>query len=895
MSRKTDIGSSSRAQYTRSYDSIRGVDFSSDPSEVSANRAADLLNMYRDYDSEHGAAIETIPGYRCLFDLEGEIHGIWGYSSSQDESMRKYAVVHAGTRLYTFDIDKRDEGACELRYEGLADLKSSAFVQNNKFFISDGNNIFVMKSDPDITVCTLEDEAYLPITYLAGAAYEQRNMLCDKFINRDTAVAPEQFKEPKLTALRGDSGGLAVWEQFKEGLVLGSDGKSVIDITNRTRDFDELDVRALLNTSYVKGENYSPEYLKLAIELVRDLSIKRIIGDSSFSDNKLSDEIKNAVEEYYSGFEDDTPMAGKYEADITIYEPCLELTKVVVGGKEIERYNYVREGYDKDSVPDIFYLPVNERLEVDGVKKEYVSYIHIYSTQKMDLDTVEVDIYGIAEPINMQKSNEAAKHIDYISANKEYKGSAKDAILNCKIATTFDGRVFLTGNPKLPNTVFYSQRDLTGCNNPAYFGAYNYFNDGIDNAPNVAMLATSSVLMVLKQNTLHGSSIYYHTAQDGLDDVLPRIYPSVPGVAGLGCEGEALNFLDDAIFVSDRGIEGVSKETLNLERTIGHRSSNIDRALRERRLSEVRMCRFGGYLCVFDGHGRVYLGDSRQLFQGVDGAVEYEWFVLDGIGGYRGGNMRFKTLTVFPELGGGYTMADASYDGGRVSVSEVSEYVDRAELKSVELEYPEGKVTAYIVERDGIDVLCDSDGELEGGEFSPACVGTTIDGVLYFGTKAGQICCFNTDKRGKPFEGEQVGSDTIHREYYNFCGRRYTSYVALKSDNCGVPHLTKRTARKTCVMKLKAMIGSSVRVMARTDREGWDDIVSAQTNTKFSFDDMNFENFTFASTPETIVALKDKKKKWVEKQLLFVSDDFKSPFGLYNVTYNYEIQGRVKK
>ena len=893
MSRKTDIGSSSRAQYTRSYDSIRGVDFSSDPSEVSANRAADLLNMYRDYDSEHGAAIETIPGYRCLFDLEGEIHGIWGYSSSQDESMRKYAVVHAGTRLYTFDIDKRDEGACELRFDGLADLKSSAFVQNNKFFISDGNNIFVMKSD--LTVCTLEEEAYLPITYLAGAAYEQRNMLCDKFINRDTAVAPEQFKEPKLTTLYGSNGELAVWEQFKEGLVLGSDGKSVIDITNRTRDFDELDVRALLNTRYVKGEGSSPEYLKLTIELVQKFNIKRIIGDSSMSDNKLSDEIKNAVEEYYSGFEDDTPMAGKYEADITIYEPCLELTKVTVGGKEIERYNYVRGGYDKDSVPDIFYLPVNERLEVDGVKKEYVSYIHIYSTQKMDLDTVEVDIYGIAEPINMQKSNEAAKHIDYISANKEYKGSAKDAILNCKIATTFDGRVFLTGNPKLPNTVFYSQRDLTGYNNPAYFGAYNYFNDGIDNAPNVAMLATSSVLMVLKQNTLHGSSIYYHTAQDGLDDVLPRIYPSVPGVAGLGCEGEALNFLDDAIFVSDRGIEGVSKETLNLERTIGHRSSNIDRVLRERSLADVRMCRFGGYLCVFDGHGRVYLGDSRQLFQGVDGAVEYEWFVLDGIGGYRGGNIRFKTLTVFPELGGGYTMADASYAGRTVSVSEVSEYVDRAELKSVELEYPEGKVTAYIVERDGIDVLCDSDGELEGGEFSPACIGATIDGVLYFGTRAGQICCFNTDKRGQDFNGERVDSDSIHREWYSFCGRRYSSYVALKSDNCGVPHLTKRTSRKTCVMKLKAMIGSSVRVMARTDREDWSDIVNAQTNSRFSFDEFDFENFTFSSNQETIVSLKDKKKKWVEKQLIFISDKFKSPFGLYNVTYNYEIQGRVKK
>ena len=244
MSRKTDIGSSSSAQYTRAYGDFRGVDLSSDPSEVAVNRAADLLNMYRDYDSEHGAAIETIPGYRCLFDLQGEIHGIWGYSSSQDESMRKYAVVHAGTRLYTFELDKRDEGSCEMRLEGLADSRSSAFVQNNNFYICDGTNIFVMKADSDFSVSNLKDEAYMPITYLSGGAYEQRNMLTDKFINRDTAVAPEQFKEPEGTFLDGSNGGWPIWEQFIEGLVFASDGKSVVDISNRPRNIDELDVKA---------------------------------------------------------------------------------------------------------------------------------------------------------------------------------------------------------------------------------------------------------------------------------------------------------------------------------------------------------------------------------------------------------------------------------------------------------------------------------------------------------------------------------------------------------------------------------------------------------------------------------------------------------------------------
>lgn len=917
MSRKTDIGSSSRPQYTRSYGDFRGVDLSSDPSEVAVNRAADLLNMYRDYDSEHGAAIETIPGYRCLFNLQGEVHGIWGYSSSQDESMREYAVVHAGTGLYTFALDERDNGdeACVKQHEGLADARSSAFVQNNNFYICDGEEIYVMKSD--FSVKTLREEAYVPITYLSGGAYEQRNMLTNAFINRDTAVVTETFEEPKekySNYIDND------WKTFTDGYVLVpkdaySEKTELININNRTRNIDELDVRTLLNTYYSTSSS-TIHGINITTDLIDNLGLTRIIGDRKTPNgilNPISTGVKNQIEEYYSGFAEDTPMVGKYQADITIYERCLELSKVMVDGKEIPRLIQIKEKDEEGNVTrtlsyqyadnssvtasDIFYLPVNEKVTMDGVKKTYVSFIHIYSTDKLDLDTKVVDIYGIAESINMRKSGETAKHIDYINANKEYSGTADEAILNCSVATTFDGRVFLTGNKKLPNTVFYSQRDLTGYNNPAYFGAYNYFNDGIDNAPNVAMLATSSVLMVLKQSTIHGSSIYYHTAADGLDDVLPRIYPSVPGVAGLGCEGAALNFLDDAVFISDRGVEGISKEALNLERTIGHRSSNIDRLLRNCDLSNAQMCRWGGYLCVFDGNGKVYLGDSRQLFQGVDGAVEYEWFLLDGIGGYSGGNERFKTLTVYPELEDGYTMKDASYDGGTVSISEVSEYVDDySKVETVTLKYGNGKTTsAWLVERNGDNIICDTDGELEGGSFSPACIGATIDGVLYFGTKGGHICCFNTDKRGQAFDGEKVDSDTIHREYYSFCGRRYPSYIALKSDNCGVPHLTKRTARKTCVMKLKAMFGSAVNVKARTDREDWGDVVSAQTNTKFAFDDIDFANFTFSGTPETIVALKDKKKKWVEKQLYFGSDGFKSPFGLYSVTYNYEIQGRVKK
>ena len=891
--RKTDISTSSRSQYTRSYGTVRGVDFSSDPSEVAADRAADLVNMYRDYDSEHGAAIETIPGYRCLFDIGGKINGIWGYSSSQDESMENYVVVHAGTGLYTFKADERDSGIFEQRFDGLADMPSTAFLQNNNFYICDGDGIYIMKSD--FSVASIEEEAYIPLTYISGQMYEQRNMICDKFINRDTIISNGTFEEAEEAY--GYIDNYSDWQKFiQENFEYEEKGNAVIikDIRSRARRTNELDAREL-NRRYSAGENEADYYTSLSSELINNLGLNkdknvfneptRLIG--AYGNSK--DDIIALVDEHYAG-EEGCPLYGKYTADITIYEPCEKLTKVIVNGKEIPKGRP-----DMEEVPPVFYLPVQEIVDFDGEEKVFYAFIHLFAENKIDINEKEIEIYGVAAPLNFQKSGESDKHISYIKSNNEYTGTAKEAILKCGISTTFDGRVFLTGNPKLPNTVFYSQRDLTGYNNPTYWGAYNYFNDGVDNAPNVALLATSSVLMVMKQSTIHGSSIYYHTGADGLDDVVPRIYPSVPGVAGVGCEGAALNFLDDAIFVSERGIEGVSKETLNLERTIGHRSSNIDRLLRGKSLKDAKMCRWGGYLCVFDGDGKIYLGDSRRLFQGVDGAIEYEWFLLDGIGAYRGGNKRYRTLTVFPEIEGGYTLADATHAGKGLSVATESEYVEFSQVKSVEVEYPDGSLSVWVIERDGADIICDTDGELEGGEFSPACVGFSMGGVLYFGTTGGQICCFNTDKRGQAFENEEVDSDTIHNEYYTFCGRRYQSLIALKSDNCGVPHLTKRTARKTCVMKLKAMPGSAVNVKVRSDREDWEDVVSSQTNTMFSFDELNFGNFTFASNGETIVTLKEKKKKWVEKQFLFKSDGFKSPFGLYNITFNYEIQGRVKK
>lgn len=908
MAKKTTLASSSVTQYTQSYGDLRGVDLSSDPAQVSAARPSYLINMYRDYDSEHGAAIETIPGFRRLFHFGGRVHGIWVYSSSQEDVPVEYMVVHAGTGLFTFRLDEKDSGSYVKRFDRLLDGASSAFLQNNNFYICDGVGIYVMKAD--LSVVSVVEEAYVPITYLHGAAYEQRNMITDRFINRDTVVVSGEFNLNSTIKLPSNSLDLVeewlneyyTWEKKYQPYRYTYTITGFIETFKKDTVIETLSLNAFDTNSSISGNKVSATF-KIPLETLLKSGVKRIfLRDEGILDGTREEYKAAGIDTFIYMTYADKPFF-MYHSDVYIYEPCIELTSVKVNDIEIHEFS-AEEAASSSSYTA--YMPVRERVTVDGEEKEYISYIMLFSTVQALIDTHIIDIEGVADPVKMQKAEdaEASLHIDYLNANTEYDGTTTEAIMGCRIACTFDGRVFLTGNEKLPNTVFYSCRDLTGYNNPTYFGVYNFFNDGEGNAANVALLATSNVLMVLKRDTVQGSSVYYHVGADGIDDVVPRIYPSTPGVAGIGCEGAAINFLDDAIFLSERGLEGVSKEQLNLERTIGHRSSNVDRLLRGCDLSQARMCRWGGYLCIFDGTGRVFLGDSRQMFQGVDGTAEYEWYYLEGVGDYSGDRARYRTVTQFPELRfshipEGATLEGATVLGDPLTVDQAESFVEFEELYTGEAEFTvDGEkysISVKYVERDGAKILCDSDLEIGGGEFSPSVIGFAADGVLFFGTEDGSICCFNTDKRGVSVDGEAVESDAIHRSWYTFAGHRYLSGLALKSDNCGVPHLTKRTVRKSCVAKLKTMRGSSVTVKVRTDRMPWHELATSFAGTDFSFSDMEFDNFSFVSDADTIVTIKDKEKKWVEKQFYLLSDGYCRPFGLHSLTFNYEIQGRVKK
>lgn len=46
---------------------------------------------------------------------------------------------------------------------------------------------------------------------------------------------------------------------------------------------------------------------------------------------------------------------------------------------------------------------------------------------------------------------------------------------------------------------------------------------------------------------------------------------------------------------------------------------------------------------------------------------------------------------------------------------------------------------------------------------------------------------------------------------------------------------------------------------------------------------------------KSLYSVKEKEKKWVEKQYYIYSDEYCKPFSLYYISYRYTVAGRYKE
>lgn len=1034
----------SQTQYSRKYEDLRGVDLTSGQTQISPQRFAWAQNMWRDYSSEQGGTIETIPGFRLIAAWSGKkIYGVWQFRPFGGEL---FIMVHAGDTLYRFRHADRDaigeDSSLIDEYTGLVDGQSTAFVFNGRFYILDGASfrVFMKGEDGVWGLNSTADTAYLPVTFVNGEMYEQRNMLTNRTINRETEAAEYDyllnykqnpnghgititgFEDGYYTdhviilgrvdddsalakaEIRGFSGKAGIRSAtlglLRKSVVEGIEFDGTVTGFNNCPDLERVDIVAhdidgfhdcpklaevsidsslrisdgcfencaaiktvrlgelmtsLPKECFMGCDNIEEIYLgkvtsfKLPYSEYDDEgelqhysslgslnSIKRVytaytaeeVADmtypAGFQGNKFEDLLDDLQDKYGAEIIYETPAGNRLTAvkdEEGKYVPSLIARQAIVydPADSVEQVHLDDEIMDKGDYGVVYHTIKDE---------EYVDRVVLLEDRDADVKLTDmfVDIELNAKP---SKFATAEGYLDFASANKEYEGTAYDAIIKCTKSATFDGRVFLTGNPALPNTVFYCSRDDTGHPNPAYWGALNYMNDGVGVSPNTAMLATADMLMVLKDNDPHDATIYYHAGVDTDNDVIPRIYPSERGLAGVGCLGIAVNFRDDAVFMSRAGLEAVGKRQVNLERTLAHRSTLVDRMLTREDIASSCAVEWGGYLMIFTPSGNVYLADSRQMWQNGEN-VEYEWYLLCDVGVYEGQTEDFIQITgdgmLYDDAGGHWlsdelTEAYAVIGGKRYPLGAPPSEPQFAASGDVHVSYiyknASGSEVWYIdpqlTEQARLPVarigeyayIVTESGRHSGGGFKSVTAAVEADEVLYFGTENGALCCFNTDKRGQAYNDEPVGVGAIHPHWYTFNGRQIDSALVTAYDGAGFPDLAKKTVKKSLIVHAKTFPGSRIEVRVRTDRNDewrvahdnyearWKRAGIASTAT------YDFYTLDYASAPlqvgdAALTTIREKEKKWAYKQLYFGSLGFRSPWGLYRAGYRFTVTGRIK-
>ena len=196
----------------------------------------------------------------------------------------------------------------------------------------------------------------------------------------------------------------------------------------------------------------------------------------------------------------------------------------------------------------------------------------------------------------------------------------KDSILNCTMLQVFDNRVFFSGNSTHPNTVWHCS-----LNDPSFVSDLDYYREGMDDAAVKGLVAGNNALWVFREPSSANTTVFYHTPT--IDEEYGKIYPSTHSSVTTGCIGKAINFNDDIVFFSDRGMEGISGD-VTTEQVVAHRSSMVDRKMiAEADYKNMVLAEWEGYLLVFIGT-KVYLADSRAMFTN-ENHMEYEWFYWD--------------------------------------------------------------------------------------------------------------------------------------------------------------------------------------------------------------------------------------------------------------------------
>ena len=298
------------------------------------------------------------------------------------------------------------------------------------------------------------------------------------------------------------------------------------------------------------------------------------------------------------GFVPTTTIARKPNGGGTPYQDINMLTGM-------RKNTFLADGGSFDFYLDAFNIDEDFRpiVEVDGVTA--TDYTVDYTEGKISFTSAAPDAPKTDGQDNIS-----------VTFKKTVPGY-RDVILKSTMLQVFDNRAFFSGNAEHPNVVWHCSLD-----DPSYVSDQDYYREGLDNAQVKGLVAGNNALWVFREPSQANTTVFYHTPT--IDEEYGKIYPSTHSSVTTGCIGKAINFNDDIVFFSERGMEGISGD-VTTEQVVAHRSSLVDRKLiAEPAYKDMLLEEWEGYLLVFIGN-KVYLADSRTAFSN-EGHIEYDWF-----------------------------------------------------------------------------------------------------------------------------------------------------------------------------------------------------------------------------------------------------------------------------
>lgn len=635
--------STTKPKQTLNIENFCGVDYASNPWEISVARSPDAVNLI----PSDGGYPETRPGARELTRLEGRINGIWDYYTDSG----RVRLVHHGDRISRWGVDN----STEVLYEGMRDVKSSAVQLRDKMLILDGGTALLVWQDEEdedgavsrIKITPLSERAYVPTTTvgrkpgerLGGSGLEAVNMIGNRrknsFCVSETGATVlymdsypvKRFIKAEVLSENGIwtevsyksedlTEGKLTFESLAITPVSGMDNYRVefevenLGTADKQDEFtpeeaERMDEEGQLVWTTVRGKEYWAKkyWFRVGEDLPREAVDAVIVTQNTYYEF-VRDKGKDTVTK---------PKSVQYAVSITADE----------GERKLE-LGWYEDCYDESS-DEVEYEPDGKHhLEMELLQKEGVWYLTVTQPHSSHGG-------GIGA---IPKICELSRVV--ISRRSGTDDLYADKINGCTVAGVFGvggnaDRVFISGNKAHRNMDF-----MSGFEDVTYFPDTGYAKIGGEGSSVVGYSWLSDgVLAVHKEEAAGDSTIWYRSG--ALDDNGEAVFTLKQGAVGVGAVSPRCfaHFGTDNLMLSKQGVYAVThaaNEAVN-ERYAALRSWYINPKLCvEEDLSEAVAAAFGGryYLAVND---RVYVADVGVggSYERRGGGYQYDWWYWEGL------------------------------------------------------------------------------------------------------------------------------------------------------------------------------------------------------------------------------------------------------------------------